>query len=155
MEIKCLADCPNTIPTLGSWFHKEWGYLHPGRTLLQVQAELEGSLNRDKIPFTFVMQNDSVPVATASVVECDMETRREYSPWLASVYVHESERKKGLGKEVVAEAMKRAYGLGYREIYLFTPSQEKWYRKMGYDTISQERYLGEMVTVMHSNLGAS
>ena len=35
----------------------------------------------------FVATCEQTVIGTASLIECDMETHPEWSPWLASVYV--------------------------------------------------------------------
>ena len=52
MYIKLLADHQEVIPQVAQWCHTEWSYLHPGRTLAEVEAVLRTRINTDRIPLT-------------------------------------------------------------------------------------------------------
>ena len=70
------------------------------------------------------------------------------TPWLESVYVKKEARKKGLGREVVLKTMEHASKLGVQRLYLYTPSEEAWYKKMGWEVLERTRYHGAAVSVM-------
>jgi hypothetical protein len=48
--------------------------------------------------------------------------------------------------------MRYAQTLGHTEIFLFTPNRERFYRGIGWEKISDEKYRGELVTVMKIGL---
>lgn len=148
VEFKNLADSQNHLPTLAKWFHNEWGYLHPGATLENRLKELSLYLINKNLPECFVLEQHNKLIASASLVNNDMDTRQDLFPWLASVYVDENLRKKGYGELVVKKVMNQAKQIGFKELFLFTPDQENWYKKFGWDKIERTTYRDTDVTLM-------
>ena len=109
-----------------------------------MQAYLAGHT----IPKMFVCKEDEILLGSAAIVSNDMDTRTDLSPWLASVYVNAEYRKKGVGSKLVKHVAKYARSAGFSNLYLFTPNQEKFYRNLGWFSISKEIYREQPVTVM-------
>lgn len=70
-------------------------------------------------------------VGTVSLVQSDLKCR-DYTPWLAALFVDNDYRKNGIGKELIDCAVKAARQLGYKEIYLRTEHASAYYRKLGW-----------------------
>jgi N-acetylglutamate synthase-like GNAT family acetyltransferase len=103
---------------------------------------------RHAIPKTFVaLENDQI-VGTASLVEDDMPTRPELTPWLAAVYVLPEFRHRGIGLALVKAAMREAEALGVERLYLFTPDRVRFYNRLGWKVIEHTEYRGQNVTIM-------
>lgn len=69
--------------------------MRPGSTVASRAKNLESQLQRRSIPCAFVALDDGRPMGSASLVTYDMETHVEWSPWLASVFVHPDFRGRG------------------------------------------------------------
>jgi predicted N-acetyltransferase YhbS len=149
-----LQDTPHFIPTLAAWHHAEWSALNPGQTLEQRIARMGRYLSDDVMPRMFVWVDNGQPLGTAAFVHSDMDTRPELSPWLASVYVTGECRGKGVGAALVQHVVSHAAAAGFPELFLFTPSKALYYAKRGWQTLSQEDYRGQAVTVMKRGLQA-
>jgi N-acetylglutamate synthase-like GNAT family acetyltransferase len=67
---------------------------------------------------------------------------------LAGVYVAPSYRGKGIGASLVNRAIKEANILDVSRVYLYTPSSEQYYTRLGWQTYERTRYRGANVTVM-------
>ena len=148
MRIEYLADHPQALPILARWQHKEWGYVRPGDTLEKRAARLAGMSNRDRIPLTVVgLEGDEV-VGSASLIEHDMQTRMELTPWLAGVFVGEPYRRRGLGAELVRRIMTEAGTLNVPLLYLYTVHSEKFYAALGWKLLERTSYLGHDVVIM-------
>jgi predicted N-acetyltransferase YhbS len=65
-----------------------------------------------------VAHSDHGYLGSAFLTHSDMEERPQYSPWIAAVWVEASERKRGFGHALIAEAAKIAGALGYRAAYI-------------------------------------
>jgi hypothetical protein len=50
MRFALLADCPDAIPKIASWYFDQWGHLRPETRLKDIESKLQGSLNNDEIP---------------------------------------------------------------------------------------------------------
>lgn len=148
IDIEYLADRPAFVPTVAEWQHRQWGHLTPGSSLDQRIAHLSRSMGRDAIPITFVAVAEDAPRGCASLIHHDLTTRMELSPWLASVYVDPEHRKQGIGSGLVRRAMEKAGELGVERLYLITPDQERFYRRLGWSSLEWTNYRGENVVIM-------
>lgn len=153
MRIELLADHPALLPTLAEWHHAEWGYLHPGSTLEDRIEWLRPEVQRGAIPYCLVALGEGGrALGSASVVEHDMDVHLDWTPWLASVYVHPKHRRRGVGAALVRRATAEAGALGVRDLYLFTPDQARFYERLGWRELLREEYRGTEVTIMTISL---
>ncbi len=148
MKIEYLADYPDAFPILSEWQHREWGHFRPGDTVEKRRARLEGYSNRDRIPLTVVALEGSEVLGSASLILHDMETRMELTPWLASVFVGEPYRRKGMGAELVRRIMVEAAKLGVPLLYLYTVHSEKFYAALGWTLLEHTNYREQKVVIM-------
>lgn len=136
------------IPTLAAWHYGEWSHLNPGETLAGRVKRMNAFLSAAPIPAMYVWVEGQNVIGSAAIVENDMETRPELTPWLASVYVHPGSRRAGIGTALVHHVVHEAREHGYDELFLYTPHREDFYLKLGWQTIAKEPFYGEDVTVM-------
>jgi N-acetylglutamate synthase-like GNAT family acetyltransferase len=148
MTIEYLADYPAALPILAEWQHREWGHLRAGDTVEKRRARLEGFSNRDRIPLTVVALDNSEVLGSASLIAHDMETRMELTPWLASVFVGEQHRRKGIGAELVRRIMNEAGKLDVPLLYLYTVHSEKFYAALGWTLRERTSYREQEVVIM-------
>ena len=87
MQIDYLADHPDVIPTVARWLHDQWSHLSREASVERREARLHADCNWDRIPLAVVALVDEEPVGVARLVEYDMDTRKDLSPWLAWVFV--------------------------------------------------------------------
>ena len=152
MEIKYLKDYKEWIPTIAQWFYNEWGDMHPDLDVNKIIARLQKRTNVDMIPLTMVaVENESV-VGTASLKEFDMDIRMQYSPWLASVYVREDCRRKGVGTILVEAIVDKAKMLGVEILYLYTPDAQDFYTRLDWRVLEEKKYHRKDVTIMVKKL---
>ena len=149
MRLEYLADYPEHLPILAQWHFQEWAYLHPeDASVAREEQFLERTLGKRRVGVTFVALEDETLLGSASLVECDMETRRDLSPWLASVYTAPEYRRRGVGSALVQRVMEEAADIGTRTLYLFTPDQQSFYRRLGWEQFEREHYHGSDVDIM-------
>ncbi len=148
MQISSLKDKPQHLLPLAVWHHAEWSYLNPARTLDERIEEMQEDLQGKAIPTTFVAEDDGELLGSACILADDMSSHPELSPWLASVYVAEQHRNKGIGSVLVRRVMQHAQESGVKRLYLYTPDQAQLYAKLGWQVYSEEPYNGTPVTIM-------
>jgi len=148
MTIDYLADHPETISTLAEWQHAEWGHIRAGDTAEKRAERLRGYSNRDRIPLTVVALEDTNVLGSASLIEHDMETRKELTPWLAGVYVGEPYRRRGIGAQLVRRIMDETRKLKVPLLYLYTVHSEKFYSALGWQFMERTAYLGNKIVIM-------
>jgi GNAT superfamily N-acetyltransferase len=148
MLIDYLADHLEFVHTLAQWHHKEWAYLRPGDSLEAREARLRAACGHEEIPTIFVALSHNTLLGSAMLIEHDMETRMELSPWLAGVFVAPEHRRHGIGSALVRRVVECATTLGVRRLYLYTPSAERLYSQLGWSPLERTSYQGADVMVM-------
>ena len=91
-------------------------------------------------------------MATASLIDDDLETRPELNPWLASIYVVPERRGDGLGKMMVEYAVGVARLLGIGTLYLYTTGQAAFYRRLGWQAMDAMTFRGHRISIMKLRL---
>jgi GNAT superfamily N-acetyltransferase len=148
MRIEYLPKDERTIHQVAAWLYSEWGHVTPGSTLARGVARISERADRRTIPLAFVARAGCVSVGTASLVFHDLQIRTDLSPWMSSVYVLASYRRRGIGAALCRRVAREARGLGLGRIYLYTPDKAAFYASLGWKEIQQPDYRGKKVTVM-------
>ncbi len=151
MQILDLREEPQHIPTLAAWHHHQWSSLNPGHSLEKRIAKMQDYLGDNFVPSTLIAKTTEL-LGSAAIVENDMETKPELTPWLASVFVAPEYRNQGIGSQLVKHVMQKAKQAGIEALYLFTPDQANFYQKLGWEVFSHEEYRDHSVTVMRVRL---
>lgn len=148
MRIDYLSDHPEALPTLARWQHAEWGHLRPNDTLEKRTERLQRFSNGNRIPLTVVALDGPEVLGSASLIEHDMETRMELTPWLAGVYVGEQYRRHGIGAELVRRIMAEAGRLKVPVLYLYTVHSEQFYAALGWQLMERTSYRDQNIVIM-------
>lgn len=148
MKIEYLADHREHIPRLAEWLHAQWGYLHENDSVERRAERLESRTTRGGVPVAFVAVDGETLLGSASLVDDDLETRRELTPWLASVYVAPEHRRKGVASALVRRVVEEAREQGISRLYLWTTDQEDLYAGLGWRPVERMRFRDEDIVVM-------
>lgn len=151
MQILNLNEEPQHIPTLTIWHQQEWAHLNPGSGVEKRLEKMMAYLGAELVPSTFIAKQTEL-MGSAAIVAHDMDTRPELTPWLASVFVAPEYRNNGVGSRLVQHVMQQAEQAGIGTLYLFTPDRAGFYRRLGWQVLSEEEYRGYPVTVMQARL---
>lgn len=152
MQVEYLKYHTEYIPVIAKWFYQEWGHYYPELTIKDIEKSLYKRANKNKIPLALVAVESEEVIGTVSLKKFDMDTRRQYTPWLASMYVREDMRKKGIGARLVEAVEDEAKDFGVKTLYLYTPDAKKYYGRFGWKIIETVWYRGANVTVMVKDL---
>ncbi len=148
VQIEYLADRPEYVSTLAVWHRREWGHLRPEESVEARAAKLRAWSGHRQIPTVFVATAEDTLLGSAMLVAHDMDTRMQWTPWLAGVVVAPEHRRRGLGASLAEYAAAEACALGFRTLYLYTFNTEQYYARLGWEPIERDSYLGAAVTVM-------
>ena len=132
MRIEHLAEHPHLVPTVAQWSKDEWGHLCPEVPYEDYVSSFQKRTIHNSIPETLVALEGDTLLGTASIIEHDMSTRMELSPWMASVYVAPEFRNRGVGSALVRAVMQEAERLGLEKLYLITPDKVRFYSRLGW-----------------------
>ncbi|MFT0139544.1 GNAT family N-acetyltransferase [Alcanivoracaceae bacterium MT1] len=120
MEIVPLADKKELISELAELHHSEWKHLNPSLTLEGRTEAIAEAAGREGAPSIFIAMSGSQLVGSAALVQNDMNTKPDLSPWLAAVYVKEAFRHQGIATELIARCEAEAVGSNADTWYLYT-----------------------------------
>jgi N-acetylglutamate synthase-like GNAT family acetyltransferase len=154
MRIEYLADRADFIPELARLHFQEWGYLRPEQTLEARTKSLRARCGHRCIPQVVVATIDDEVLGSAMLLTHDLDIRKDLSPWLAGVYVKSAYRKQGIATQLICRIEEEASALGVRRLYLYTPSAEAFYSRLGWQLTERCEYKGICVTVMEKTVHA-
>lgn len=148
MEIFPLADKKEFIAELAELHHAEWKHLNPSLALEgRVEAIVEAA-GREGIPSIFIAVSGNQLVGSAALVQNDMDTKPDLTPWLAAVYVKEAFRHQGVATELIARCETEAARSNADAWYLYTEFASRLYEKLGWLHLGRCEYKGVTVDVM-------
>jgi predicted N-acetyltransferase YhbS len=135
MRIAWLREHPQHIEALAVAHVEAFGALLPDWTVDQVVAELRSHLPVQAIPATLLAldDDDGEWLGSVSLLHEDHEHIRQYSPWLASLYVRPEARGQGVGAALVARCVAEASAAGVTRLYLYcTVALAGYYQALGW-----------------------
>lgn len=147
-QIEYLADHVDAIPALARSHHTEWTTITPHLTVSDRVARFQARARRGSIPTGFVAVVSGRVVGLACLVDCDLDSHRHFSPWLASVLVEPDHRGYGIGSALSERATEEAHVFGCARVYLFTFDKQDFYQGLGWSKLEETLLLGHPVTIM-------
>ncbi|MFW6008368.1 MAG: GNAT family N-acetyltransferase [archaeon] len=147
MVIKYLADRKENIEEIIDWLYKQWGDNYEyGKEVWE--KRIYNRLVKKTIPTTFIALENDEAIGTASIIEHDMDIKKELTPWLADVYVKEENRGKRVATKLIKRVIKEARDINVKKLYLYTREAEGLYKKLGWEVIERVNYYGVHVPIM-------
>ncbi|PWK70761.1 GNAT family N-acetyltransferase [Aminobacter sp. AP02] len=90
-------------------------------------------------PRALVAHDGDSFLGTAHLIDNDLESRPQYSPWVAAVWVDEAARKSGIGAALVRAGAEAAFGQGFDTVYLCAkPAKSAFYERLGWQRIEED-----------------
>ena len=148
MRFAYLSDYPQFAPVLADWHHAEWGAHIDGWSRNAAEAELQTHVGRCQIPTTLLALDGEQLLGSVSLLQNDHEDVRDYSPWLASLYVIPAQRSRGVGAALTRRLVAEAFALGVPTLYLYTVDTQGFYRDLGWQEIDRIGFHGWSATIM-------
>ncbi len=149
MIINYIINYPEYYGIVADWYMTHWGSNYPERTHADWIAYI--GKNTDKIPITIIAieqkQESLIPIGTASLRLGDLEQYNPNTAWLSGVYVTPPHRGKGIGTALIKEIIKIA-NKKFDALYLFTRTDGRIYKNLGWEMIDEIEQPSEKVSVM-------
>jgi predicted GNAT family acetyltransferase len=148
-SIEAVSNRPELAAIVAEWLVGAFGY--PGGKSVQEMTTL--ILQPTNGPEeTYVLFDEDRPVATASLVHDDLESRRDLTPWLAGVFVEPAFRGRGYATALVRRVEAFAAAASVPTLWLYTATAEPLYARMGWQRAGLEQDRGQEVLLMMRNL---
>lgn len=154
MKIDFLGNHLNLLPELAKLQYDEWKHFSPGKTLEDRVLKLRKMAQSNDVPFMVVAADNGQLIGSAALALEDMQTRKDLSPWLASVFVKPEHRQNGIATALVRHIEQQATTLGIEKLYLYTERARGLYLKLGWSDIEQCDYQGVNVAIMYKQFAA-
>jgi GNAT superfamily N-acetyltransferase len=153
MQIENLSSHRDLIPLLAQWHYRQWGDLTGAQTEAGYRSLLSRRGTIEKLPLTLIAIDRGRLLGSVNIVACDMDIRPKLTPWLAQLYVHPPERRRGVGSALVREAVAQGREIGFDRLYLYTSGTlPSFYERIGWATREAVLYKGKDRTVMEIRL---
>ena len=176
ITIDYLANRPGFLEQLALLSWKEWQEIYQQRdqTLEHCRKNYQERMNTDRLPITMVAlttdvsarRQESEPdshlhagrvrspelLGMVSLKFHDMDTRPDLDPWLGGLLVLPKWRNRGVGTLLMHRAVEEARKLNIPRLYLWTPSAERLYAKLGWQVVERTQYFGNDAVVMAMDL---
>lgn len=146
-SISYLADFSQYVETAAAWVLADRGHFYPLETIEDARQRVRGSLGKAEIPFTLIALDGIEAAGIVSVVNNNAPPGYDKgSLWLASLFVVQRYRGRGLETALLSRAVVEAKALDCTELYTWTDSDKDWYQQQGWQvagtTIFGRRYVG-------------
>jgi len=136
MRLAYLCDHMSLAPSLARLHFAEWGPLLPNWSEADALSELITHAARRTIPTTLLaLADDMALIGSVSLLQNDDDRIRDYTPWLASLYVLPAYRGEGHGIALVRRCVEEARALDVPRLHLYTAGQRAFYEKLGWTRI--------------------
>jgi GNAT superfamily N-acetyltransferase len=155
VRIDYLADHLEAIPMLAEWHHAAWSSITPHLTVEDRVTGFRLRARRGGVPTGFVAVVQGAVVGLACLVNQDMETRQDLTPWLASVLVAAPHRRRGIGSALSDRVADEAFSQGFSRLYLLTFGSVTFYARLGWHVLEEAHYLGTSGTIMQRDRGGA
>lgn len=131
IRILPLSEVPEHSELITDWLFQAFGSENSRDFFASI---VNSSLRPESLPVTFVALLDDKPVGTVGLWRCDLISRQDLYPWLAALYIDESQRGCGLGAQLqqYVEAFSRR--AGFNELYLYATFAD-YYERFGWEYI--------------------
>ena len=149
VKIDFLCKHPVLLPELAKLHFDEWRHFSPENTLEDRVLKLREMAQSSDVPFFVVAIDNKQLIGSAALVNEDMRTRKDLSPWLASVFVKPEFRKNGIGTSLVRHIEGEAKQRGIKRLFLYTEHARTLYSELGWYDLEQCEYQGVNVAIMY------
>ncbi|CEK11199.1 GNAT family N-acetyltransferase [Legionella hackeliae] len=152
LKIDYLKQHPHTIEALAKIWQDEIGKIWcPDVSLTQIYSKLQNHLHINQLPIGKVAFVDNIPVGM-SCLRVNDGIREEWTPWLGGLVVAKSYQGQRIGKMLIDSIITDAKKLGFSSIFLLTfdPTLPNYYKRLGWDEIEKNTYLGKAITIMRT-----
>jgi len=155
MRIVCLAEAPQHIPALAREHLLAFGEMLPEWNVVEAEADLRSHRCDSRIPTSWIALEGDDWLGSVSLLQNDDARIRQFSPWLATLYVRPQARSGGVGARLVAHCVQAAARLQVGYLYLYCePRLVPYYEGLGWQPHVQLPLGPLQVTVMRIDAGA-
>ena len=152
LQIDDLANHPQYLEPLSTWYHQSFLHLTDPLTLKQRQYHLNQHLERKLLPRSFVAIKKQRLLGGLCLVEHDIKSHLNYSPWLSRIFVHPQARGQSVATSLIEHAVHYIQGLGHEQLFLLTEHKQLFFSQKGFEEIDVVSLNGFPLSIMMLDL---
>lgn len=143
------ADSP-LLPEAAGWLNRQWDL---GYTVAETLSWCR-DLARAEDEAVLLAKAGERLLGIAVLTLCDLEARRDLSPWLSSLFVAPAWRKRGLGERLIAGVESAARQRGHGRLYAYAENGRlvAYYRRLGWRALQPLRVDGEDFVLLSKHI---
>ena len=136
--ISDLKDKPQFFDITADRIWNAW-WKEEGHELDLVKGLLQDNLVATSIPIALTVHDNDTFMGTVSLIASDLDSRPQYTPWLAALWVDEQYRSLGVGNALMNAIKQAARDKGFDAVYLYSiPQNHDYYSKRGWLMIEED-----------------
>lgn len=148
-SVSRLCEVSSFTSILAATHAKEWGHLYAGWDRNAALADFRLESADSGLPTTWVAHHPSgILMGSVSLVLDDLPGHPDLNPWLASLFVFQKFRGRGLGRVLTQKALDFLYEHRYPHAFVFTEDQVPFFSKFGFSVHGPAQANGHPVTIM-------
>jgi GNAT superfamily N-acetyltransferase len=132
IKILGIRENPELLEMGTKFFHGAFG--NKDNYMLYLDCITHSITTESTLPRWFLAMKGDAIVGGCGLITNDFISRMDLWPWLAALYVVESERGRGLGGKLLAHGVGEAGKLGFPKVYL-TTDHDSYYERYGWQHI--------------------
>ena len=132
IKIMGIRENPHLFEDGAKFFHNAFG--NEKNYMLYYDCIVHSITAESPLPRWFLAVKGEEVIGGCALITNDFISRMDLWPWLAALYVVESERGKALGSKLLAHALSEAGKLGFAKVYLST-DHDGYYERYGWKRI--------------------
>ncbi|WP_353578208.1 GNAT family N-acetyltransferase [Agrobacterium vacciniicorymbosi] len=113
-----------------------------------LKTVIEGRLQIHAAPLALIALDGTKFAGSVSITRDELPHHPDKTFWIGDVIVAADQRGRGIGTLMMNAITAHAAEIGITDLYLYTPDQEAYYRKLGWQTIGRDPANGEDNVVM-------
>jgi len=139
---------------LAELHHAEWQHLSPTVTLEGRVNAINDCAKPNGIPSIYIAISEGRLIGSAALVQSDMDTKPDLSPWIAAIYVKEDFRRQGIATQLIDRCEKEALRSNVSVLFLFTEFASRFYETLDWCHLERCDYRGVTVDVMRKQIAS-
>jgi GNAT superfamily N-acetyltransferase len=154
LTVTLMADCPDSANAVAEMRWLEWGQFPESEDLAWWLETTVREAGREELPVTFVAHDGAGGALGAVGLDSyDLDERRETSPWVTGMIVHQDHRGEGVGRTLMLHLERWAGEHGIAEAWVGTDLAVGFYQRCGWThTETFTSNTGQQISVLHKTL---
>jgi GNAT superfamily N-acetyltransferase len=152
ITIELLSEHPEALAVLARWFEAEWPSWYGVGRRGDAATDLLSYASPHGLPRAVVAFANGTLCGVAVLKATSIASHDHLTPWVAAGLVDPSQRRAGIGSQLVSALEREALSLGYRRIYCGTSTARSLLERSGWELMEEISHEGEALGIYTKTL---